>query len=46
MLEKKTINIDIDEQMRETTTIQDKNGNPVNILKRISIADKEAFVQE
>lgn len=46
MLEKKTINIDIDEQMRETTTIQDKNGNSVNILKRISCADKEAFVQE
>lgn len=46
MLEKKTINIDIEEQMRETTTIQDKNGNSVNILKRISCADKEAFVQE
>lgn len=46
MLEKKTIKIDIAEQMQETTTIQDKNGNAVNVLKRIPFADKEEFVQE
>lgn len=46
MMEKKMIKIDVTEQMKETTTIQDKNGNAVNILKRIPFTDKEAFVQE
>lgn len=46
MLEKKKINIDVSGPLSETQTIEDKNGNSVNILKMIPYAEKEEMALE
>lgn len=44
-MDKKKINFDVRPE-RETEVFTDKNGNAVVILKRIPVAEKEAFAQE
>lgn len=46
MLEKKEFNLDVSEQMNETVSRQDKNGNDVIILKHIPYAEKKKMAYE